>query len=416
MSGKRSIAFDIESQLIGTWLGGNAKALIGGFQRQDFLFFPQTFEKIRHAYENGTEVSPALAAGEWKIGELAQFMCDAFPSKSEAHAAALRKEIAARRLDAALSKSREGDPYQQIEELIDDLRQIQRPEVQTKKIQDAIFDAVKEMDQAKGQAVLKTGLPKLDAEVTLLKGQLVIIGARPGGGKTAFGAQLAQRFAAKGFKTLILSLEMTNSQIIYRLFARKTNNSLKKMRAGDPEDWDEIYVCMDEISKLPISVNDTARTMADLRGAIIGCQPDAVIVDYVQLLRDSEKHYSRREEVASITRKLKLMAKEFKLLMVGLAQINRGGAEGIPRLEDLKESGSFEEDADVVLLLSRLTKDDALRYEVVGSESEYKKLNSMGQYPELIQIAKNRDGATGAVKAIFYGGKFFFYEPEVLRW
>lgn len=205
---------------------------------------------------------------------------------------------------------------------------------------------------------LYTGLMDLDNKICGLHNQeLTIIGARPGVGKTTFALQIATKIAEKGKNVTIISLEMSDIQIIQKMLATKTKVNSYKMRMGtlEDKDWSKIAEASTEISKLPINLITTATTIQAIetisRKLKNRNKLDLLIIDYIQLIKNKGKFNNREQEVADITRTLKLLSLELKIPIIGLCQLSRNATRQEPTLADLRESGAIEQDADNVIFL-----------------------------------------------------------------
>ena len=198
---------------------------------------------------------------------------------------------------------------------------------------------------------LYTGLMDLDNKICGLHNQeLTIIGARPGVGKTTFALQIATKIAEKGKNVTIISLEMSDIQIIQKILATKTKVNSYKMRMGtiEDDDWEKIARASTEISKLPINLITKATTIQAIETIARKLKNrnklDLLIIDYIQLIKNKGKFNNREQEVADITRTLKLLSLELDIPIVGLCQLNRNATRQEPSLADLRESGSLEQD------------------------------------------------------------------------
>ena len=205
---------------------------------------------------------------------------------------------------------------------------------------------------------LYTGLMDLDNKICGLHNQeLTIIGARPGVGKTTFALQIATKIAEKGKNVTIISLEMSDIQIIQKILATKTKVNSYKMRMGtlEDKDWSKIAEASTEISKLPINLITTATTIQRIetisRKLKNQNKLDLLVIDYIQLIKNKNKFSNREQEVADITRTLKLLSLELKIPIIGLCQLSRNATRQEPTLADLRESGAIEQDADNVIFL-----------------------------------------------------------------
>lgn len=228
------------------------------------------------------------------------------------------------------------------------------------------------------------GIPGLDRLTGgMLPGQLVVVGARPSVGKSALAISVAHNAARGGRPVGLVSLEMGEHEIVQRLLAIKTGLSTQEVRRRDA--FDTVTSAMGPLSELPLyavspSSNLTeviarARTLHEQR------KIDLLIIDYLQLMEVGGRSDNRVQELSKITRALKRLAGELAIPVLALAQLNRG-AEGheYPRLSDLKDSGSIEQDADIALLLHRKDDDPAVATDLL-----------------ICQVAKHRNGPTGNV-------------------
>jgi len=229
---------------------------------------------------------------------------------------------------------------------------------------------------------------------------LVIVAGRPSMGKTSFALNIAQHLAIKDkIPVGVFSIEMSNEQLVMRLLCSEARVDYHRMRTGymKDEEYAELAVVAQYLNEAPIYIDDSASlTMMELRSKArrlkaernIGC----LIIDYMQLITVTERAENRQQQISIISSNLKALAKELDVPVMALSQLSRAvesrGGDKRPMLSDLRESGSIEQDADVVLMLYR-----AEIYE--GEESE-----NAGK-AEII-IAKQRNGPTGTVNLAFF--------------
>lgn len=237
---------------------------------------------------------------------------------------------------------------------------------------------------------LYTGITDLDDKILGLHNQeFTVIGARPGIGKTTLALQIAQNIARKGKEVTIISLEMSDTQLIQKLIASKARINSYKMRRGTLEeaDFEKIRDVSENISNLPITLISRATTIQKIETTIRKLknknQLDLVIIDYIQLIKNNKKLPSREQEVADITRTLKLLSLELDIPIIGLCQLNRNATKAEPTLADLRESGSIEQDADNVWFLYQEKEDESNVVDVT------------------LKIAKQRAGEIGKVNLKF---------------
>ncbi len=260
---------------------------------------------------------------------------------------------------------------------------------------------------------IPTGYPRLD-ELTsgLQASELIIIAARPSMGKTAFALNLAMRCSiGQKIPTAIFSLEMSKSDLMMRMLAIWGKVNLAQIRKGKltDTDWIRLHQATEVLESAPIYIDDTPRglTTLDIRARVRRMRAQhnvgLVIVDYLQLMRASRRCDSREQEVAEISRSLKAVAKEIDIPIIALAQLNRGieqRTDKKPLLSDLRESGSIEQDADVIMFIHR---EDVYRK---GEEHPKKGIAD-------IIIGKQRNGPVGEIELRYLSEYTAFENLEV---
>lgn len=286
-----------------------------------------------------------------------------------------------------------------------------------KPIKEVLNNAFNEIDRLskEGDAVtgLSTGYPELDKITTgLHKDELIILAARPAVGKTAFALNLAQNVGTKTDKTVaIFSLEMSAESLVNRMLCAEGSIDANHLRTGQltEDEWQNLVVAMGSLSRANIYMDDTAGIkMSEIRAKCRRLAKESgnlglVVVDYLQLIEGSNAE-NRQQEVSGISRQLKKLAKELHVPVIALSQLSRGveqRQDKRPVLSDIRESGSIEQDADIVAFLYR---DDYYRDEDgddsddSGSEGEDDE-NNVGEVEVIIE--KNRSGPRGTVKLLF---------------
>ena len=205
---------------------------------------------------------------------------------------------------------------------------------------------------------LYTGFFDLDALTDgLHEGELTIIGARPGVGKTTFSLQIAERIAEKGKNVVYVSLEMSEEQVIQKLLAKKARVNSRKIRNGNLEsqEIDKIGLACAKISDLSMHILTKINTIQQIEIVARRMKNkeklDLLVIDYLQLVKSIGNFKSREQEVADISRTLKLMSLELEIPIIALCQLNRNASKNEPTLADIRESGSIEQDADNVIFL-----------------------------------------------------------------
>ena len=267
---------------------------------------------------------------------------------------------------------------------------------------------------------LPTGFGKLD-ELTqgFQKSDLIIIAGRPSMGKTALSLNIALNcMKISRLPILFCSLEMSKEQILYRLLSSETGINQMKLRSGklSQNDWIKLNKVMRIVSKLPLFIDDTSNlSIQDIRAKIKTIileqsQIGLVIIDYLQLMQNLDfKQRNRVQELSQITRDLKGLAREFNIPIIALSQLSRNVDNRIdqrPILSDLRESGSIEQDADLILMLYG-SKTNQPNLSVAGNS--YSKNKS--SLTEII-IAKQRNGPTGIIKLEFNEDRIQFLDSE----
>ncbi len=265
-----------------------------------------------------------------------------------------------------------------------------------------------------------TGFVDLDKAITgLNKSDLVIIGARPAMGKTSLALNIARNTAMMGKKkVLFFSLEMTKKQLAQRVLATEARIESTKMRTGNinGEEWGRLATAAAVLSNCELYFDDTSEmTVPEMKSRIRRLRDvDAVFVDYLQLMKSGTRTEGRVQEVSEITRNLKLMAKDLNIPVVVLAQLARrteaNGKSHRPQLSDLRESGSIEQDADIVIMLYR----DEYYAENNGEDPKSEEEKPAVNEAEFI-ISKNRHGPTNTVKVAWNGDYTLFTNLETLR-
>ena len=254
-------------------------------------------------------------------------------------------------------------------------------------------------DKYKG---IPTGFRLLDTVLTGLgRGDLIILAARPGMGKTSFILNLARNAARTGKKIAFFSLEMSRDQLAQRLLSLDSSVGISRLRKGGltPEEWDRIATATGELYNAQIFVDESSDiTVQQIKAKVRRNKPDAVFIDYLQLLTPVTKSDNRAVQVQEMTRALKIMAKELAIPVVVCSQLSRAGTgrgvSHVPQLSDLRESGAIEQDADIVIMLHRPG------YYKDGSDGE-----DVDENEAQVIIAKHRHGETGTVK-MFWDGRF----------
>lgn len=255
----------------------------------------------------------------------------------------------------------------------------------------------------------KTGFSQLDAITTgLNKSDLIILAARPAMGKSALALNIAVNSCKNTMKDVVIfSLEMGKEQLVSRMLASESLVNNKALRSGklEPEDWTKLAAGTEQLQRLPIYLDDGSGINVPQMKAKLRRMKNLglVVIDYLQLMSSPNKHTSRVNEVSEITRQLKLMAKELNVPVIALSQLSRSSEkreDKRPMISDLRESGSIEQDADIILFIHR--------------DAYYNKETADQTVAECI-VAKNRHGETGTVNLAFIGEYTLFRGVDMRR-
>lgn len=259
---------------------------------------------------------------------------------------------------------------------------------------------------------MPSGFPTLD-DITLgwQASDLIILAARPSVGKTAFALNVARNAAIQHFPVAIFSLEMPASQLVKRMMVSETGIDSKKLKGGvklTPEDWKRLESKLKDLASAPIYIDDTpSLPVMEFRSKVKRLVKQKgvklILVDYLQLMQGpSELRGMREQEVAAISRTLKATAKEHNVPIIALSQLSRQAvtrqtSNNRPQLSDLRESGSIEQDADMVLFIHRLDYQGLAGEDVQQGETK-------------LIIAKHRNGEIGDVDLVFKASEARFVD------
>ena len=302
------------------------------------------------------------------------------------------------------------DPAEDVEDIMDgaekrifDLMQSKNQKGYTP-IKDVLVESFTKLEELYNRKQHITGVPtgfaELDYKTAGLHGsELILIAARPAMGKTAFALNLATNAALRGNAPVaIFSLEMSKDQLVNRILCSEAMVDSNKVRTGKlgEDDWVKLAGAIGPLSEAEIYIDDTPGiSVTEIRTKCRKLSIDKgiglVVIDYLQLVQGSKRAGSREQEIAEISRSLKILAKEINVQVIALSQLSRAveqRPDHRPMLSDLRESGSIEQDADIVMFLYR---DD-----YYNKESEKKDI------AEVI-IAKQRGGQTGTVELLWMG-------------
>ena len=290
-------------------------------------------------------------------------------------------------------------------------------------IKDLVMDAYATIEERYNNKGQLTGTPTayydLDAMTNgLQKSDLIILAARPAMGKTSFALNIAQNVALKGnVPVAIFSLEMSKDQLTQRLLCAEAEVDTQRLKTGNMQakDWEKLADAMEKFHQCPatIYIDDTAGvTITDLRAkcrrlAMAEKNLGLIVIDYLQLIEGTGRE-DRLQQISGISRGLKILAKELNVPIIALSQLSRaveGRTDKRPQLSDLRDSGSIEQDADIVMFIYR----DEYYKNANDEEEMAEKASNKGE-AEII-IAKHRNGPVGTVKLLFQSNITKFKNP-----
>ena len=397
----------------------------------DSMFFREAHRRIFRAmarlFERGDVIDVVMVSEELKktseldgIGglEFLAQLLDAVPTAAniEYHARVVKEKALLRRLIDASSQIIR-DVYDQgereVEEILDlaesrifQVAQTHSREgfVWIKEILWPTFEHIEKLQESgTGITGVPTGYPDLDGLTTgLQKGDLIIVAARPSMGKTSWVLNVAQTAAIEhGTTVAIFSLEMSKEQLVQRLLCSEGRVDSQKLRRGrlSPEEYQRLAAAAGHLNTAPLWIDDSpGATIMEMRAKARRLKSETdlglLVVDYMQLMSSSGKSENRVQEVSEISRGLKALARELEVPVVALSQLSRAPEQRTdrrPQLSDLRESGSIEQDSDLVMFLYR----PEYYYGPVDKDG-----NNLEGVAELI-IAKQRNGPTGMVPLYF---------------
>ena len=403
-----------ERVFVGAILNGDARALDSGLKAADFTdgFCGRVFSEALTLEERGqicdlvtlSDIAPdvdASAAVELTVEALGHGAL-AGQYAANVRAAAQRRAVA----ELCLTLARDAqDADKPLPELLDaargrlDALAGNLPSGGTVSGTDALCGFYARLVGGEVQPVVTSGFPRLDRALCIAGGKLIVIGARPSVGKSALLLHLAMNALDAGRRVLLVSLEMGVDEVIGRMAARQSGVPVQAISTHSLSET-QLGRVVEGFSLLPgdrFSVCTTARTAQDVRREALRMRADGgldlIVVDYLQLLDAGRKTSNRTEAVGVISRTLKLLAVELNIPVLTASQLSRASERNdAPRLSDLRESGSIEQDADAVLLLH------------AANEKENPERD--------LTLAKNRQGRCGGFKLLFSGERMLFSTIE----
>lgn len=293
-------------------------------------------------------------------------------------------------------------------------RRAQRDLVAVRSLMGDVVDRIDFLYHHRGEILgVPTGFKLLDKMLGgLQRSDLIILAARPGVGKTSMAISLAQNAARKyGKRVAVFSLEMSNEQLVQRMLSAETGIDSQRLRLGEiqgEEEWHKLMEAAGALSDAPIFIDDTPAVSAmelrtKARRLYAEHDLDLIVVDYLQLMQGDRRSENRVQEISAISRGLKGLARELNVPVLALSQLSRAvetRQDKRPILSDLRESGSIEQDADVVLFI--------YREEMYNEETEKQNIAD-------VIVAKHRNGPTGSVSLFFRKELTQFRDLEMRR-
>jgi replicative DNA helicase len=283
-------------------------------------------------------------------------------------------------------------------------------------LKESLHESLKDLERSsrsKGEITgIPTGFPSIDSKLLGLQpGQLIVIAARPGVGKTSLVLNWAVNGCKQsGLPIAIYSMEMLTNELGLRILSSEANIDSRKIRTKDfgPHDMKNMFTAVQNLSRLPIVINDSgASTLIDIRSQCRRLKAEQglgmIIIDYLQLMQPHVRKPSREQEISEISRGLKELAKELGCPIIALSQLNRSSearTDKRPQLSDLRESGAIEQDADIVCLIHRPDMGDP---------------NSPKKGIATLIVAKNRAGEPGDVDLAWIASQTKFAELDFQR-
>ena len=368
------------------------------------LFYKQAFAAIVGMYDSGAGVDPVTvidsitSPGQDRVETLDRLTIlrhEADPLNYRDHAT-----IVADRADRRRALEVAGQIISSVSDTESAERLIQQAALKMNaKKGKTIEQIVDELEQSTEQQYIPSQYPDLDMIISGFgKGHLIILAARPGIGKTSFAINIAAKTAGQGCHTAFFSLEMPAGELMYRIMAYESGSSYSSLRSGNRSDQGYAFTrARNNMGGLPLMIFDDCYTLSEVRSSAFrtlrGKDHGMIIVDYLQLMTNEAKAESRQVEVASMSRSLKMLAKQLNVPVIALSQLNReieNRRNKRPQLSDLRESGAIEQDADIVMFIDRSM-----------NEEDYRNKSRPNEGEAVLYVEKNRHGRTGKVYLYF---------------
>lgn len=383
--------------------------------RADDFYLPdhqQIFSLIQEAFTEGSPVEPVTLAAKlfertghnnpkifFDLSDSVQTVVNVGYHLELVKEASTRRKLGALGTRVAQMADTQTEPDLIIEEINDGLASAttvdQSDTVAISEVIDSVLDEVNARQEGASKQGLMTGFTELDELTGGLKGgQMVIVAARPGLGKSTIATDFMRHASIdSGIPTLMFSLEMSKEELTERIISAEASVYTQNLKKGcmSDSDWEQTAKAVERLDNAPLFIADSPElTMIDIaaKARLMQAQRGIkmIVVDYLQLLTSGKKSESRQQEVSDFSRQLKLLAKSLDVPVIAVAQLNRGvemrGEDALPKASDLRESGSLEQDADIILLIHR-------------PDSQNPDHARAGE-ADLI-VAKHRGGSTGTI-------------------
>jgi replicative DNA helicase len=402
--------YEAEQQLIGIWLRNLHTDHMNFVREDEFRHLADLYRAIKNciATVGCVDLLEIAKETEYAVKDLANIAKECEPFAFRSYYRWFKTFSVQSRLQTLATINGGVDMRKEIASLSTELDRISAESVEDEV--DMYMSYYHELEaRANERERMKWGIPKLD-ELTggFKRGELTIVAARPGCGKSAFALQVSDT-ASKLGKVLFVSLEMSRNSIIDRLVLRYTDIPSHSVKTGKLSDRERAMLD-NGMKYLPtIRILDKTMTLTGIRSAVERYLPDLLVVDQLGLVRGDGRFNTKREELSQITRQLKLLAMERDISVIGIAQVNRNAQEKIPTLADLKESGTLEEDGDNVIAIHRMSREDC-RFITEIDEGDYDHYVSHGEYPSLLMLLKHRSGEIATIPSVFIGKKMAIRE------
>ena len=390
---------EVEKMLIGGWLLGEHMDDMDRIGEKDFT-------SLRHIYR----AIKAKGADVFRVAETAKITTVELMDMAKNYRDSFYQQALTGMLDSKmrryLKSAAETKSLTEIKETLNKFEDVELEEL-PEPASHLCTQYWEELDRRENQKMIYTGIRGLDRILCGIRTkEMTSVGARPAVGKSAFTLQVAANVAKNGERVLYFPLEMSTTQTVERLMLRYMDVSQTKLRRGEV-DWKKLSVLADEkIMPLETSGNflifEAVNDINIIKALIKRYKPYMVVIDQLEQMRCStERFKDKRERFSYMTNQLKRISMTEDVSVWLACQVNRDASQNEPTLSNLKESGSIEEDSDNVILLHRIPVE---------------KMASSGwddnNRPMIVNVAKQRSGATGAINAQFIANKFTFYDLE----